>query len=174
GSVPRARHAADTQTRRVQVPATAASAEEEPAASAPGSSSADAGPAQVGSLGPDLGGAGGSEGLSGSDSYGEGGGGSGKAYARYGENPPPPFPESARRNNQQGAVLLRVLVAADGSVARIEVLKSSGFGALDGAAYETVRRRWRFVPAERNGVPVASWVLVPIRFALREDHAATP
>ena len=92
----------------------------------------------------------------------------GEAYPRYGENPPPFYPERARRKNEEGTVLLRVMVAADGSVARVEVAHSSGSDALDDAALETVRGRWRFVPAERGGVKVASWVLVPIRFALEE------
>ena len=90
------------------------------------------------------------------------------AHAAYGENPPPGYPEIARRENQQGTVLLRVLVEADGSVARVEIAQSSGFDALDRAAADTVRSRWRFVPGERSGANVTSWVLVPIRFALRD------
>jgi TonB family protein len=35
---------------------------------------------------------------------------------------------------------------------------------LDASAVETVRSRWRFVPATRNGVPVDDTVQVPIRF----------
>ena len=99
---------------------------------------------------------------------GSGAAGSGEAHALYGENPAPTYPERARRDNQQGTVLLRVLVEADGSVARVEVAQSSGFDALDRAAAETVRTRWRFVPARRDGANAASWVLVPIRFALRD------
>jgi TonB family protein len=101
-----------------------------------------------------------------------GGGGSGAggsdAHALYGESPAPAYPERARRENQQGTVMLRVLVAADGSVERIEIAQSSGFDALDQAATEVVRTRWRFVPAKRAGATVASWVIVPIRFALLE------
>ena len=67
---------------------------------------------------------------------------------------------------------LRVLVGIDGLVARVELAESSGFDALDDAALETVRHRWRFVPARHGGLPVESWVLVPIRFALTEANAA--
>ena len=35
-------------------------------------------------------------------------------------------------------------------------------------ALDTVRARWRFVPAQRDGVGVESWCEVPIRFALTE------
>jgi TonB family protein len=90
------------------------------------------------------------------------------AYARYGENPAPEYPDEARRNNEQGTVLLRVLVDVDGSVKQVEIVHSSGFELLDDAARETVLRRWRFVPARAHGIAVESWVRVPIRFALTE------
>jgi protein TonB len=93
------------------------------------------------------------------------------AHADYAMNPPPTYPAAARRRQQQGTVTVRVLVGADGSVERAEVAESSGFDALDDAALETVRSRWRFVPARRDGLAVESWVLVPIRFALVEAHA---
>jgi len=94
------------------------------------------------------------------------------AYADYRVNPPPRYPIHARRRNQQGTVTLRVLVGSDGSVERVEVAESSGVESLDAAALETVRSRWRFVAARRNGASVESWVLVPIRFALKEARAA--
>ncbi len=64
-----------------------------------------------------------------------------------------------------------MLVGADGSAERVEIVRSSGFDALDRAALETVRTRWRFVAARRAGVRVSSWVVVPIRFALQEVRA---
>ncbi len=83
----------------------------------------------------------------------------------------PIYPAVARRREQQGTVTVRVLVGADGSVERAEIADSSGFDALDDAALDTVRSRWRFVPARRAGLAVESWVLVPIRFALLEANA---
>jgi TonB family protein len=94
------------------------------------------------------------------------------AHADYARNPPPAYPAIARRRAQQGTVTVSVLVGADGSVERAEVADSSGFDALDDAALETVRSRWRFVPARYGGLAVESWVLVPIRFALIEANAA--
>ena len=93
------------------------------------------------------------------------------AHADYARNPPPVYPALARRREQHGTVTVRVLVGADGSVESAEVAESSGFDTLDNAALETVRSRWRFVPARRDGVAVESWVLVPIRFALIEANA---
>ncbi len=107
---------------------------------------------------------------------GNGGGGDGGdpnsiAHADYARNPPPAYPAIARRRAQQGTVTVSVLVGADGSVERAEVEESSGFETLDDAALETVRSRWRFVPARHGGLAVESWVLVPIRFALIEANA---
>jgi protein TonB len=107
-----------------------------------------------------------------SDGNGDGDGGGSIAHADYGSNPPPPYPPIARRRDQQGTVTIRALVNIDGSVERAEIAESSGFDSLDNAALETVRRRWRFVPARRDGTPVESWVLVPIRFALTEANAS--
>ncbi|HWN58514.1 MAG TPA: TonB family protein, partial [Methylomirabilota bacterium] len=105
------------------------------------------------------------------DAAGEGDGTS-IAHADYGKNPPPAYPAIARRRAQQGTVTIRVLVDVDGVVQRAEIAESSGFDVLDDAAIETVRGRWRFVPARSAGNPIESWVLVPIRFALTEANQA--
>jgi protein TonB len=96
------------------------------------------------------------------------GGGAGGISARpdYGVNPKPPYPLIARRLGTQGVVLLRVHVRADGSVAEAEIKQSSGSTLLDDSALRTVRESWRFLPARLDGVPVESWVEVPIRFVL--------
>jgi protein TonB len=93
------------------------------------------------------------------------------AHADYARNPAPAYPAVARRREQEGTVTVKVLVGADGSVERAEIADSSGFDSLDDAALDTVRSRWRFVPARHAGLAVESWVLVPIRFALLEANA---
>ena len=97
---------------------------------------------------------------------GSGGDGSGGAHAGYGTNPLPPYPLVARRLGKEGVVLLEVLVEPDGHAADVRVVRSSGFAPLDDSAATTVRERWRFVPARRDGAPVESRVTVPIRFRL--------
>jgi len=104
------------------------------------------------------------------DATGDGSGGDSLqvAHADYRANPAPPYPARSREREEQGTVTLHILVAADGSVKRIEIAESSGFRDLDLSALETVRKQWRFLPARRrDGHTVESWVLVPIRFALR-------
>ena len=97
---------------------------------------------------------------------GSGGDGSGGARVAYGTNPLPPYPLVARRLGKEGVVLLEVLVAPDGRAADVRMIRSSGFAPLDESAVTTVRERWRFVPARRDGVPVESRVMVQIRFRL--------
>jgi protein TonB len=71
---------------------------------------------------------------------------------------------AARRLRLEGTVVLRVVVAADGRPTSVSVLQSSGHEVLDTSALETVRTRWRFVPARRNGIAIEDSVQVPIRF----------
>lgn len=85
--------------------------------------------------------------------------------ADYLHNPPPPYPPLARRMGEQGRVVLRVLVSADGHAERVELRTSSGSPRLDESALATVRR-WTFVPARQGDQPVPAWVLVPISFTL--------
>jgi len=80
-------------------------------------------------------------------------------------NPAPPYPVLSRRLGEQGRVLLRVRIEADGSASAAQVYGSSGFVRLDQAAQQAVLR-WRFVPGTRNGEPQAMWHLVPIHFVL--------
>ena len=85
--------------------------------------------------------------------------------ADYLRNPAPAYPPLARRNGEQGRVLLRVLVAPDGSAQEVLVNVSSGHPRLDEAALAAVRQ-WRFVPARLGRDAVEAWVIVPIAFAL--------
>ena len=85
--------------------------------------------------------------------------------AGYLRNPPPTYPLVARRNGEQGTVILRVRVTRDGVPASVDIEKTSRFSHLDDAALEAVRT-WRFVPARQNGQPVEAWVLVPVVFKL--------
>jgi protein TonB len=123
----------------------------------------------VATLGTGSGGAGGDERGGGGAGTGDGSGGDGSdALARpaYGSNPKPPYPLAARRLGVEGVVTLDVLVRPDGSPAEVRVRSSSGSPLLDDSAVETVRSRWRFVPARRGNVPVESRVSFPIRFKL--------
>lgn len=85
--------------------------------------------------------------------------------AAYLRNPPPPYPQAARRNGEEGTVMLRVLVDPEGAPVQVVLDKSSGSSLLDSAAVDAVRS-WRFVPARRGRQNVEGWVRVPIVFRL--------
>lgn len=89
-----------------------------------------------------------------------------EAVPLYRQNPPPLYPELARRRGYEGVVLLEVLVTEEGSVGELRVARSSGHTVLDRAAVQTVGE-WRFVPGRRGDLPVAMRVRIPVRFRLQ-------
>ncbi|MDR9500526.1 MAG: energy transducer TonB [Desulfurivibrionaceae bacterium] len=84
------------------------------------------------------------------------------------QNGKPSYPPLARRRGWQGRVLLEVVVLADGTVESLALHTSSGYTLLDKSAVFAVQA-WRFRPARREGVAVASRVLVPIHFILEKS-----
>ncbi|MCM2264156.1 MAG: energy transducer TonB [Desulfuromonadales bacterium] len=98
---------------------------------------------------------------------GDGGGGIIKATPRYESNPLPNYPRLARQNRLEGTVRLRARVTASGNVEGVSLERSSGHAVLDRSALDGVQR-WRFIPATRNGAPVACEVSIPVAFRLTE------
>lgn len=87
------------------------------------------------------------------------------SVAEHLRNPRPAYPTQSRRLGEQGQVVLRVLVGADGAAQKAQVHQSSGHDRLDRAALSTVLT-WRYVPGKRGDVPEAMWLDVPIQFVL--------
>lgn len=81
-------------------------------------------------------------------------------------SPAPIYPGRAISRDQEGRVVLRVLVDEQGRPAEVAIERSSGFRLLDEAALKIVRSHWHFVPAQRAGAAVSAWALVPIVFQL--------
>lgn len=81
-------------------------------------------------------------------------------------NRKPEYPRLSRQLEEQGTVVLRVLVRADGSAGAVEIRSSSGFALLDQSARSAVQT-WRFNPATQDGKPVDEWFLIPIPFKLQ-------
>jgi protein TonB len=86
---------------------------------------------------------------------------------RYRNTPAPSYPPAARREHQEGVVLLSVDVGPNGRPTRVVLKKSSGVPILDQAAAAAVRR-WTFEPARTAGLPIESTVEVPVRFSLAD------
>lgn len=77
--------------------------------------------------------------------------------------PPPTYPTEAAKAGVGGQVLLKVLVAADGSVREVVVERSSPEGVFDAVTLEAVRQ-WRFAPRVEGGKAIEGWVRVPVTF----------
>ena len=85
--------------------------------------------------------------------------------ADYLQNPKPAYPPLSKRLGEQGKVVVRVLIGADGLPQKAELRQSSSFERLDQAALNTVLK-WRYVPGKRGGVAEDMWFNVPINFVL--------
>jgi protein TonB len=80
-------------------------------------------------------------------------------------NLPPVYPRQSVQLGEQGLVVVRIRIGADGLVSGVEVLQTSGYTRLDQAAVAAIAH-WRFTPAVENGLPVASAQLLALRFRL--------
>lgn len=83
-------------------------------------------------------------------------------------NQKPTYPAMSKRLGEQGTVVLRVLVKADGSAGEVEVKSSSSYPRLDQAAVEAVKT-WRFNSAKIDGKAIDEWYQVPIPFKLQSS-----
>jgi protein TonB len=79
----------------------------------------------------------------------------------------PPYPMGAVRAEQEGAVEIEVYVLPNGRVGDARVVKSTGHALLDQSALDEAKRRWRLLPATRDGVPYAQWHRLRVVFELR-------
>lgn len=66
---------------------------------------------------------------------------------------------------EQGTVVLRVLVREDGRADRVLVKQTSGHALLDESA-RTAVASWRFQPASVDNVAISEWYQVAIPFNL--------
>ena len=76
----------------------------------------------------------------------------------------PVYPPLARAARVEGIVILEAVIAQDGSVRDVRVLRSQAL--LDEAAIEAVRQ-WRFTPTLLNGQPVPVVMTITVAFKLR-------
>jgi protein TonB len=80
--------------------------------------------------------------------------------------PNPIYPSHARRNNEQGTVMVRVLIDVTGRPTNVSLQTSSGHPSLDRSALSAVKAA-QFRPYSEGGVPQPVWVNVPIKFVLQ-------
>lgn len=80
-------------------------------------------------------------------------------------NPQPKYPSRARAKGVEGSVLLRFVVAADGSVRSVNIIESDPEGVFDEAVLD-VAREWTFELALYKGQPVQMTFEMPLAFRL--------
>lgn len=76
------------------------------------------------------------------------------------------YPSLSKRYGEEGTVVVRVQVSADGQPERVELKKRSDYPLLDEAAIG-LAKSLKYNPAKVDGNPVADWVEIPITFRLR-------
>ncbi len=75
------------------------------------------------------------------------------------------YPSLSKRYAEQGTVVVRVHVSADGRAERVELKKRSDYPLLDEAAIG-LAKSLKYNPASVDGKPVADSVEIPITFRL--------
>jgi TonB family protein len=81
-----------------------------------------------------------------------------KEYARYAARPE--YPLEARRHHMEGRGIFAMHIRPNGTVASVEIVKSTGYAVLDGAAISALRQ-WRFHPK-----PFKRVVTTPMSFTI--------
>ncbi|OAM34212.1 transposase [Eikenella sp. NML96-A-049] len=98
---------------------------------------------------------------------GTGGGGGGDSapthLGGYLNNPKPPYPPQLEEEGVSGTVKLRVMVEANGKPSSVEVV-SATHPLFARSAEKTVRERYTFTPAKRNGQPMRQSYTFTLRF----------
>lgn len=89
---------------------------------------------------------------------------------------PPRYPVDAIKNGEQGTVMLRIHVNAEGRVTRVNIdqAKTTTASAELQAAAVTAAENWRFNPGVKNGKPVGGWITSPVSFSLGNNVGQCP
>ncbi len=80
-------------------------------------------------------------------------------------NPKPPYPAISKKLREQGLVLLKACIGANGSLDSLDLKQGSGFSRLDQVALQTVKQ-WKFIPAKKGGTPIPMCYELPVKFIL--------
>ncbi len=86
-------------------------------------------------------------------------------HPKYRGDLQPEYPPSLVRQQVEGSVTLRVLVGTDGRIKAIEPVRFDDEAFLK-ATRDQALRKWRFLPATRDGAPVESWREMTVRFQI--------
>ena len=86
--------------------------------------------------------------------------------------PEPGYTREARRVGVQGIVALKVLLAGDGKINRIRVVRRLPYGLTENAIFAACEIK--FKPAMKDGQPVSQWVEIQYGFRLANPSIFGP
>jgi len=76
------------------------------------------------------------------------------------------YPDFARKQRLQGQVVAKVYIDKDGHVAKIQLLKTAN-EVFNEEVFRTLTEEVTYKPATMNGKPVASSLIIPVKFELK-------
>ena len=76
------------------------------------------------------------------------------------------YPIIAQENGIQGQVVVQFVIAKDGKIEEVEVLRSGGDPSLDKEAVRVVKAMHRWEPGKRRGKPIRVKYTIPVNFRL--------
>lgn len=79
----------------------------------------------------------------------------------------PVYPMMARKLGREGKVILKLIIDEKGNLLNVEVIEKADYGFTE-AAVEAVKKS-TFLPAKKDGKPIASRAILPIRFQLERN-----
>jgi TonB family protein len=79
----------------------------------------------------------------------------------------PNYPQTDIRQGNEGTAEIEVFVLPSGRIGDARIVKSAGSPTLDQSAIDEAKRRWRLLPATRDGEPYAQWHRLKVTFNLK-------
>ena len=77
------------------------------------------------------------------------------------------YPDECRKNNIQGKAYVRFVVAKDGAIRDVEVVKSAGDDLLDAEAMRVVKAMPAWIPGKQGGENVNVYFTLPVMYRLQ-------
>ena len=77
------------------------------------------------------------------------------------------YPDECRKNNIQGKAYVRFVVAKDGAIRDVEILKSAGNDLLDAEAMRVVKAMPEWIPGKQDGENVNVYYTLPVMYRLQ-------
>jgi TonB family protein len=88
------------------------------------------------------------------------------AYPRVLSSVEPAYPTAARQLKMEGVVLVNALINENGDVLQVNAVPGNNMAVFEKSAENAVMK-WKFYPAQKDGVNVKVWKLISITFKLK-------